>query len=446
MRLLSAVLLFATVTTHASAPRRACALQAPARGAVVIENVNVVPMDRERVLTAQTVVVERGVIAQIGSRARVTIPAGAQRVDGTGKYLTPGIVDLHVHLGYNPEDQQIAILKLFLANGVTTVLNLRGTPQVLSLRTSVAAGRVMGPTIYSAGPYINEPFFTTPDEVERAVVDQKRAGYDFIKLHGDLSREAYARLNATGRREGIRIIGHAPRNLGLAPMFEEKQYAVVHAEEYIYDTSNRSRDQDLPQVEAQIPANARSTAQAGIWLMPNLIGYKMIGVMIKDLDAFLARPEVSYLPRPVQQVWGPATNAYTTRFPKGSDVGIMRRHALLQKMTLAFHRAGVRMLVGTDAMNTGVVPGFSAHGEMAELVASGLTPFEALRAATSNAASFLAVTGQRGVVAVGQNADLLLLDANPLANIDNTRRIAGVMSRGQWLSRSDIAKMLSELR
>ena len=95
--------------------------------------------------------------------------------------------------------------------------------------------------MYTAGPYVNEPFFVTPDSVEQEVVAQKRAGYDFVKMHGDLSREAYARLNAVGRREGIRIIGHAPRNLGLDAMFDEKQYAVVHAEEFLYDTNNSSR-------------------------------------------------------------------------------------------------------------------------------------------------------------------------------------------------------------
>lgn len=123
----------------------------------------------------------------------------------------------------------------------------------------------------------------------------------------------------------------------------------------------------------------------------------------------------------------------------------MARYQLLEKLVRGFQRGGVHLLIGTDAMNTGVVPGFATHDELADLVAAGLTPFEALRAATANAAEFLAVAGQRGVVAVGQNADLLLLEANPLEKIANSRRIAGVMLCGQWLSRADIDTILARL-
>jgi len=422
------------------------AAQAPRGQAIAFEHVTVVPMDRERVLAGYTVVVRSGRIAAMGPDGSIRIPRGAVRVDGHGRYLMPGLVDLHVHLASNPEDEQRAILKLFVANGVTTVLNLRGTPQILELKAAVAAGGVFGPTIYTSGPYINEPFVTTPDDVERAVIEQKRAGYDFVKLHGDLSRDAYARLNAVARREGIRVVGHAPRNLGVEAMFEERQYAVAHAEEFLYDRDNSSRDSSLPHVEARIPEFERSMARARIWLMPNLTAYKMIARMVQDLEAVLARPEMRYLPSTVQEGWGPATNPYTRRIPKARYSPMMTRYHLLEKLVHRFQAGGVRLLVGTDAMNTGVVPGFSAHDELADLVTAGLTPFEALRAATANAAEFLAAAGQRGVVAVGQNADLLLLDANPLLNIANSRRIQGVMLRGRWVSRGDICQILDELR
>jgi imidazolonepropionase-like amidohydrolase len=400
-------------------------------------------MDRERTLPGQSVVVERGIIARIGPARTVPIPAGARTIDGTGKFLIPGLADMHVHLASNPENEQRMLLQLFVVNGVTTVLNLRGIPQILDLRSAVAAGRVFGPTIYTAGPYVNEPFVRTADDVEREVVAQRRAGYDFIKLHGDLTREAYARLNAVARREGIRVVGHAPRNLGLAAMFEERQYALAHAEEFLYDTSNSSRN--FQRIEPQIPDLARSMVKAGIWLMPNLTAFRVIGLMASDLDAVLARPEVRYLPSSNQQGWGPRTNPYTARFGPDDYSRIMARLELLQKLVRGFQAAGVRMLIGTDAMNTGVVPGFSTHDELEELVVAGLTPFEALRAATANAAEFLA-KGQRGTVAVGQRADLVLLDANPLLDITNTRRIRGVGLRGQWLARPDLDAILGSLR
>jgi hypothetical protein len=405
-------------------------------------NVSVLPMDRERVLTGQTVIVRRGAITDVGPADRVTVPDAATRVDGQGKYLMPGLADLHVHFG-GPRDMQLALLKLYVANGVTTVLNLRGSSDQLALRKDVAEGKVLGPTIYTAGPYVNEPFVTTPDEVERAVVDLKRSGYDFAKMHGDLSREAYRRLHAVGRREGIRVIGHAPRNLGIEAMFEERQYAVVHAEEYIYDRNNSSRH--FAQIEPRIPELARATVNAGIWVMPNLTAYKNIGAQINDLDAILARPEMAHMPPGIRESWGPATNPYTRRFGKDLYPGFLERYAMLEKLVRGFRAAGVKMLVGTDALNTAVVPGSSMHDELADLVAAGLTSYEALRAATANAAEFFAVSGRNGTVAVGQPGDLVLLEANPLENVANTRRIAGVMLRGRWMSQAEIGTMLEAL-
>jgi hypothetical protein len=421
----------------------AAGAQTPTHRHIAFVGVNVLPMDSQRVLPAQTVIVNDGVITSVGPAAQAKVPAGAAVVDGRGKYLMPGIADLHVHL-VGDRATQLALLKLFLANGVTTILNVRGTPDHLALRSEVASGVVLGPTIYTAGPYVNEPYVTTPDEVERAVVEQKRAGYDFVKMHGNLSREAYARLNAVGRREGIRIIGHSPRNLGFEAMFDERQYAVVHAEEFIYDRSSSSRN--FAQLEPRISEIARAAADAGLWVMPNLTAFNNIAFQINNLDAMLARPEMALLPPTIRNGWGPATNPYTRRFGKDMYPAIMARYAFLEKLTRGFRDAGARLLVGTDALNTGTVPGTSAHDELALLVAAGLTRYEALRAATADAGEFLQKPARIGTIAVGKQADLILLDANPLENIENTRRIAGVMVRGRWLADAAIRRLVEELK
>lgn len=430
--------LVVAITSAGAAPR---AEAQETNSPVAFVNVNVIPMDHERVLPAQTVVVEGGRISRIGPAARVSVPAGATVVDGRGKYLLPGLADLHVHL-VGTREEQSAILKMFAVNGVTTILNLRGALEHLTLRADIAAGRVLGPMLYTAGPYVNQPYVNTPDEVERAVVEQKRTGYDFVKMHGDLSREAYARLNTVGRREGIRIVGHAPRTLGLDAMFEEKQYAVVHAEEFIYDRTHSSRD--FEKIEPMIPGLAHKMRAAGIWLMPNFTAFKNIGGQVSNLDSMLARPEMRFMPRAHREGWGPSTNPYTRRFGKEVAPGIFARYGLLEKIARGFHGAGVRLLIGTDAMNTGTVPGVSAHDEMQDFVRAGLTPHDALRAATANAAEFL---GKRdgGTLAVGKTADLLLLDGNPLDDIANTRRIAGVMLRGSWLPPSQLQTMLEAM-
>lgn len=417
-------------------------LQMKPQRLVAFVNVNVVPMDGERVIAGQTVIVKDGVIAEIGPAAKIKVPASALRVDGGGKYLMPGLADMHVHLTA-PREDVLALLQLFIANGVTTILNLRGTPEHLELRASVEKGEVFGPTIYTAGSYVNQPFVNTPDEVERAVIEQKRAGYDFVKMHGDLSREAYARLFAVARREGIRVVGHAPRTLGIEAMFEERQYAVVHAEEYIYDRTHSSRD--FAAIEPRIPELGQATAKAGIWLMPNLTAFKNIGLQANDLQAILDRPEMRFMPPRIRDGWGPATNPYTRRFGKDHYPGIMARYQMLEKLVRGFRAAGVRMLIGTDALNTAVVPGFSTHDELNDLVAAGLTPYEALRAATANAAEFLGTADRVGTVTTGKRADLLLLEADPLKDVKNANRRAGVMIRGQWMTEAELRKMLDDL-
>ena len=417
---------------------------AQVRGTIAVVNANVLPMDRDTVLAAQTVVVRDGIIQQVGPSRSVRIPAGARRVDAAGRYLMPGLVDVHVHMA-GPRQLQEELLKMYVVAGVTTILNMRGTPDHLALRADIRSGRVFGPNMYTVGPFVNEPFVVTPDSVEQEVVAQKRAGYDFIKMHGELSREAYARLNAVGKREGIRIIGHAPRTLGIDVVFAEHQYALAHGEEFLYDTTGSSRDVDLPKFEPRIPELTRKMVAAGTWLMPNLTAYHIIGQMAQNLSAILARPEMKYLPATVRVGWGPETNPYTLRFGPEKAPGIFARHALLQKLTRALDSAGVKLLVGTDALNVGVVPGFSAHDELQELVKAGLSPYHALRAGTANASDFLGASPCIGEVRAGCVADLLLLDANPLDNIGNTRRIAGVMLRGRWLSRQDLDELLEHL-
>jgi len=202
-------------------------LEAKQKQIVAFVRVNVVPMDQEAVLTDQTVIVKDGLIAALGPASNIKIPAGAMKIDGRAKYLMPGLADMHVHLEVFNEQANIPILRLFVANGVTTVLNLMGTPNHLALRNRVARGELLGPAIFTSGPFISSSTGSspTPEQVESAVVAQKKAGYDLIKIHGDFSREAYHKLFEVARREGMRVIGHLPRNLGIEAAFEEKQDA-----------------------------------------------------------------------------------------------------------------------------------------------------------------------------------------------------------------------------
>jgi imidazolonepropionase-like amidohydrolase len=427
--------------------------------AVAFVDVNVAPMDRELILANQTVIVKDGKIVEMGAADKVKPPAGALRIDGRGKFLMPGLADLHVHLLHYGERHNVVMLRLYVANGVTTILNLYGTPHHLELRAKIKSGELLGPELYTSGPFISDaPVHTpTPDEVERDVVEQKRAGYDFIKIHGDFSREAYRRLFQVARREGMRVIGHAPRNLGVEPMLEERQDAVAHSEEYLYayffykmDPSLRSADEEtrnrfLVEQEKRIPQLAEATAKAGTWVVANLTAYQNIALQVEDLDAALQREGVKYMIPDIAPHWMPERNTYARRFKRDTAPRFRAQYRLLEKLVKGFRDAGVRLLAGTDALNPCVAPGFSLHDELRNLVAAGLTPYEALRTATINAAEFLGAAQTSGAVAVGKQADLVLASGDPLKDVSNTSRRAGVMLRGRWLAEDELRQMLDKL-
>jgi imidazolonepropionase-like amidohydrolase len=393
---------------------------------VAFVNVRVVPMDRERVAEGQTVVVRDGRIAEIGPADAVKVPAGVLRVDGGGKYLMPGLVDMHVHLN-SPHE-----FPLFLANGVTTVYNLNGRPAHLLWRDRVRDGRLTGPTIYTCGPTIR--FADKADESRKMVEEQAKAGYDSIKIYVRISKEAYPVLVETARRHNMLVVGHIPRGPGLEGVASleavlKGRQAIAHAEEYIYSFFNDKVNDD-----SRLPAAVAATREAGVPVILTLVAYDHILRQAEDLPAFLARPETKYLAPWVRQTWGPGVNSYNLRFSPPEKQQYLRSGLALQKkLVRELHKAGVRIFTGTDAMNPGVVPGFSLHEELHNLVELGFTPFEALQAATSNPAEFFHSPAEFGTVAVGQRADLLLTDGNPLKDVATVAHPAGVMSRGRWL-------------
>ena len=430
-------------------------LQSRQKKIIAFVNVNVVPMDEERVLGGQTVIVRDGLIAALGPAEQVKVPTGALRIDGRGKYLMPGLADMHVHFEVFNEQANAAMLRLFVTNGVTTVLNLFGTPNHLKLREQIKRGEIFGPTIYTSGGFIsNAPVSTpTPEEVERAVVAQKQAGYDVIKIHGDFSREAYHKVFEVARREGLRVIGHLPRNLGIEAAFEEKQDAIAHAEEYLYayfffkpvtspaDSSQEARLRWIADQASRIPSVAEATAKAGIWVSPTLTVYSGIARQVDDIDTVLKRPEMKYLPPWIASRFAAEKNDYVRRFKKETAKGFFARSDLLSKLVKGLRDAGVRMLAGTDTPVPSVVPGFSLHDELREMVAAGLTPYESLRTATANPAEFLR-TDKFGTVSVGKRADLILVDGDPLKDVNNASRRAGVMAQGRWFTEDELRKML----
>jgi hypothetical protein len=394
-----------------------------------ITHVTVIPMDRERELDDQTVLVHGDRIIVVGPAARTKVPKSAHIIDGTGKFLIPGLTDAHVHL-YSPIE-----FTLYLDNGVTTVFNLNGRPAHLRWRDRIAKGEMVGPTIFTAGPTIAHTY--TPEEAVKLVDEQAAAGYDAVKIYNQVGKEEYPALIAEAKRKNMLLMGHVARK----PDFEltlRSGQSIAHLEEYTYTFFNPQRDDVNKHIiydEAKIPEAVKLTKDSGIFVVATLSTYRQIVEQATDLDHYLTKKDLTYLPSWFLASLQPSTNRYKNGFDEPSYPRIRQSLAFQCKLLKALSDADVPLLTGTDSTNIGPVSGFSEQEELAEFVHCGLTPYQALRAATANAAAYFRQSDQFGVIKPGAHADLLLLDADPLADIANTKKISGVMARGHWRGR-----------
>lgn len=407
-------------------------------------NVNVIPMTREVVLANQTVIIKDGRIAALGPFESTAIPDNAIKIDGRDRYLLPGLADLHIHLRSTDE------LLSYLAHGVTTVLHLSGAmsgaPDLLNYRAQIARGERLGPTLYLSGPNVDgdPPIWrgvsvavTTPKEARRVVAEQKRAGYDVIKVYNQLSNEAYTALAEAAKQNNIAVVGHVPRAVGVEGALKAGQVMIAHGEEYFFTYFNcKECGRDRKPDESKIPTIVQATLVAGTAVTPNLSFIAATRRQLDNLESVLADPETKYLRPQVLSMWksqNPTNRPELEKFDEREKV----KYPFVQKLTKALSDAGVLLLLGTDSSAPGLFPGQSAHLELRELVHAGLTPYQALATGTRNAGQFISEcvrpTEKFGTIAIGQRADLILLSKNPLENIDNISQLAGVMARGQWL-------------
>jgi imidazolonepropionase-like amidohydrolase len=453
MRLKSFLL---AIVLAAGCPFNISAQQA-ASETVAFVGANVVPMDRERVLENQTVLVTAGRIVEIGPAASVRVPGGATRIDARGKFLMPGLCDMHGHLvpgeGANG-DGPSQIMKLYLANGVTTVRGMIGHPTNLVVRDKIARGEMPGPRVYAAGPAVNQKLAPTPEAGVKVVEAHKAAGYDLIKIHEGLSPATFEAIAAAAKRVGIRIAGHVSDTIGLDRAIGARQSSIEHLDGYLQAlVPANAPAQPVPgQVqfgpalaymdEAKIAALAARTKEAGIWNTPTLALFEII-VSSDAPETFALWPELAYVPQGMRDGFM-KQKAGTAGIP-ASPEDRKRFVELRRHVVKGLHDAGANLLVGPDSPQLFLVPGFATHREMASLVAAGLTPFAVLQAATTSAAEYLGTTAETGTVATGKRADLLLLDANPLQDIANAHKIAGVMANGRWMPRTEIERMLAEI-
>jgi imidazolonepropionase-like amidohydrolase len=400
-------------------------------------HVNVIPMNSDQTMRDRTVVIRAGHIVTIGPAADTPVPPHALIIDGTGKYLIPGLTDMRAHV-YTPGE-----LLLYVANGVTTVRNLDGRPQHLEWRDKINAGKMFGPTILTAGPTIEAA--KTTIEAKRLVMEQSRADYDAVEAGDHVSPEAFRAITATARALGVLVFGTLNANVGLKDTVSAPQFFSVERTGQFAAVLFKNNP-DTP--EADISAAAAEIRNAKLWFAPSLVSVESEVQQVEDLPKVLSRPEMKYLPPWARREWSLPHNS-DGKSAGGEDAALLRRNLTFDKRVVSvLQREGVSMILGTDAMTGGTLPGFSVAEELANLVEAGFRPFEALQTATRNASEWFVHPeggGVFGAITLGERADILLLDANPLSDIRNISKIRGVMVQGRWLPEEEIQRMLAAL-
>lgn len=419
--------------------------------------VNVVPMDSNRVLEDQTVVVNGGRIVALGPSADTDVPFGGRRVDGQGLYLMPGLAEMHGHLP-NPQmpvEVTENVLFLYIANGVTTIRGMQGNASQLALRERIENGELPGPTLYLGSPSMNGGNVTSVDDAERLVREYDEVGFDLLKVHEGLTPEVYDTIASTARELGMPFGGHVSDHVGLFHALESGQATVDHLdnciEALVPEDAKPSEAPGLRGVgrlvdlvdEARIPQVVEALKAADAVIVPTMVLWESgLYPTRRSIALREQRPEIQYMPSETVEQWSKAVDdAIDTGDPAANQrVGELRRRLLR-----VFHEEGVRILLGTDSPQIFSVPGFSIHREMRAYANAGMLPFEVLAAGTRLVAEHLGAEEDFGTVAVGQRADLILLQRNPLVDVANVELREGVMVNGRWITEGEIQARLAEI-
>ena len=412
---------------------------------LVVEQVTVVPMDRDRVTTNQTVVIRGDRIASIGAAAAV--PAGAVRVDGRGKFLIPALAEMHAHLPANEVDAE-RVLLLYAANGIGTIRSMLGDAAHFRIRERVRRGELIAPaTIQLAGPSFSGQTATSAEAARARVAAQKQAGYDLLKIHPGVSRAAFDSLAAAAQKAGIPFAGHVPADVGLARALAARYSTIDHLDGYVEALARPGAPASqmfganlgMHVDESRMPTLVAQTKAAGTWNVPTQI---LLENWMGTTSAPTMRgwPEMRYASRQELDQWSDVKQKNDAAFPAAERARFL---VLRRRLIKALHDGGAGLLLGSDAPQVWNVPGFSVHRELASYVAAGLTPFQALSTGTRSVAAHLGTMERAGTVEAGKRADLVLLDGNPLQDITHTARISGVVVGGRWIPRGELDRRLA---
>ncbi|MGH9241208.1 MAG: amidohydrolase family protein [Vicinamibacterales bacterium] len=447
------------------------------RPLIVFEHVNLIPMDSERVMSDAFLLVGGGAIVSFGPggayKGTQPLPDGTVRVDGRGKFMIPALAEMHAHIPNDPTEAE-RVLFMYVANGIGTIRSMLGDASHFRLRERVRRGEIVGPTMILSGPSFSGGTAPTAAAASTRVNEQKKAGYDFLKIHPGIPLTAFNALAAAADKASIRFAGHVPAEVGLQRALQAKFSTIDHLDGYI---------------EALAGPGAPASQNFGVNLMSRVDESRMAGLAQQTADAGVANVPTQILlenwygpdsaetmqRRPEMQYVRAAETAQWVSTKRSNDAAVSAQDrakfiAVRRRLVKALQDAGANLLLGSDAPQVWNVPGFSIHRELSTYVAAGLTPHQALATGTRNVAAHMGALAPEcknlspdplpvgaidrlsscseswGTIGMTRRADLVLLDANPLENIANSSRIAGVMIGGRWIAKAEIDRRLAELR
>lgn len=423
---------------------------------IVFRNVNVIPMDKEQVLPNQVVIVKDGAISLIGDARTVKYSAGALVIDGTGKYLMPGLAEMHAHVPPNDNMEAMKeVVLLFALKGVTTIRGMLGHPKHLELREQLRSGETIGPRLYTSGPSINGQTANTVATAEKMVRDQKAAGYDFLKLHPGLTVENFNVIVKTAKEVHIPFAGHVSYAVGVWRAIEAGYASIDHMDGFVESLIPGVESMTEQQLglfavftghladTTRIPKLVNALRDKHIWVVPTQALAERWLSPEQSPEELRQAPEMIYMPANTLNGWV-NTKKNLMSNPNYNPANVQRYVEIRRKLIYACQKNGVGLLLGSDAPQVFDVPGFSLHHELAYLVKAGLTPYEALRTGTVNPALYFK-EGNMGVIKPGAAADMILLNGNPLKDINAVKNIEGVSLAGRWLSKEYIEQALKKL-
>lgn len=432
------------------------AQQSSNQSEIVFRNVSVISMDSEKLLEGYDLLVKDGRIMEMGPAGSIKTGNNARVVDGRGKYIMPGLAEMHAHVPpVNDIEPMKAVVKLFALRGVTTIRGMLGHPLHLELRQKIENGEISGPRFITSGPSLNGNSVKSPEAAVAMVKEQKRAGYDFLKLHPGLTRENFDAMAATAKAEGIPFAGHVSFKVGVWRAIEAGYATIDHLDGFVESLvpgiekmneqetgifglfiADRAGESGVKRLVDSLKAN-------NIWVVPTQALAERWFHPERSAQQLAAGPEMKYMDPETLRNWTNAKNNLLAN-PNYSASKANRLIAIRRKLIEECNSNGVGLLLGSDAPQVFDVPGFSTHQELQYLVDAGLSPYDALRTGTVNTGRFLG-RDDIGIIRKGAVADLVLLNGNPLEDISQTNNIEGVMLRGVWMDKSYLDTELRKL-